>query len=222
MNQEVFVIVGKKPTPGFSKTRLSQDIGEERALLLSEAFLKDFLSALKKNQKNRKILFYGYSLDSDGENYFRNISREVGIQNFHYREQGRGDLLQRLQDIFKEIETQYQNPFIHLTGTDIPDFPFSHLEKIDLSKINIGPDRDGGYYYIGAKASDYGLFDLSQNLESRPNLYEKTLERIKELKRDIQVLSQWSDIDILRDLENCLKRSSKELIPHTHQAFFTS
>ena len=37
-----FVVVGKRPMRGFSKTRLAKELDEEMSFYLYEAFIKDF------------------------------------------------------------------------------------------------------------------------------------------------------------------------------------
>jgi len=219
--KELFVVVGKKPEKGVSKTRLSQSIGEDKATQIYQAFLKDFFTRLKKNTMI-PIIFFGSSTDGSAQEYFEELFRELGHNKLQYFDQPSGGLMERLVYIFKKIEKEYPGYFIHLTGTDIPDFPFQFLNTVDYEKVNIGPDCDGGYYYIGARASHHFLFEVPAELEGCHSLLDKTRTIIRNKNIKMNEFPGWSDVDTIDELQNCLKRSGSEIIPHTHKAYFSS
>jgi len=88
-----FVVIGKKPMRGFSKTRLAKEIGEERSLALYDAFIKDFFKNLESNQRES-----GFSKRNFGDvelfvtpsevqsvTYFEKTLSGVGLDNFRIR-----------------------------------------------------------------------------------------------------------------------------------------
>ena len=95
-----------------------------------------------------------------------------------------------------------KNCFVHLTGTDIPDFPFSELDKINgESDIYLGPDSDGGYYYVGAKSYYNDVFDIDVS-DGNSSVLQETLNLCQNKGYTTQLLKSWSDIDTLQDLKN--------------------
>ena len=54
--KKYFVVFGKEPIKGFSKTRLAEDLGEKASLRLYDAFIKDFFMNLKRAQEEDFIL----------------------------------------------------------------------------------------------------------------------------------------------------------------------
>ncbi|MDH5582073.1 MAG: DUF2064 domain-containing protein, partial [Bdellovibrionales bacterium] len=183
--KEVFVVVGKKPERGVSKTRLSQSVGEEKALKIYEAFLKDFFTRLKIHT-SFPILFFGSSNDGSGQSYFKELFNKLECHDIKYFDQPIGGLMERLTNIFKRVEKDYPGVFVHLTGTDIPDFPFKYLHEIDYEKVNLGPDDDGGYYYVGTKAKNHFLFELPAHLEGSESLLDKTKILIRNKNMGLQ------------------------------------
>lgn len=214
---EIFVVVGKLPLKGYSKTRLANGLGADKAQDIYKAMIFDFFSNFKKHQINKKFFFYGTPIEEITRTFFVDIFRALNIK-YEFEYQSLGPLFERLQKIFEmNIDS-----FIHVTGTDIPDFPFHFLNKvlIDENVVNLGPDEDGGYYYISSSSKNKELFSIPKDLEGKPNVLEATISKANELGLRVNLLPSWSDIDTLDDLEICLKRSPKELISHTHAAFF--
>jgi len=192
--QEVLAIIGKRPIKGFSKTRLAKDLGEDKALVLYRAFIDDFFKLIPKKYK---IYFFGTPNDAATKKYFQEITE----LNFFFQKEL--PFFARLKDIFKTIERlEGAECFVHLTGTDIPDFPFAELESVgEDADVYVGPDRDGGYYYIGAKSGRQDIFDISVADGSR-SVFTKTMQLCEEKGDRVRLLKEWSDIDTKADLEN--------------------
>jgi len=191
---EVLAIIGKRPIKGFSKTRLAKDIGEDKALQLYQCFIQDFFQSIPSKYK---VYLFGTPKDDQTKEYFSQFTNS----NFYFQDEL--PFFQRLSQIFKTIESiEGRECFIHLTGTDIPDFPFDRLDKIvDKERIYLGPDRDGGYYYLGAKSYYNDVFDIDANAGKSTVLHE-TLKLCGEKGYKTYLLDTWSDIDTLEDLRN--------------------
>jgi glycosyltransferase A (GT-A) superfamily protein (DUF2064 family) len=115
------------------------------------------------------------------------------------------------------------NHFIHLTGTDIPDFPFKLIEDYftlnkDKDDVIIGPDDDGGFYYIGMEAKNSSVFEIEEGVKrGKESVLTLILKRCHQLGLRVKILEKWSDIDNLNDLNKCLSRSHRNMIPNTYK-----
>ena len=84
-----------------------------------------------------------------------------------------------------------------LIGTDIPgmnapllDRAFELLEKHD---VVLGPAADGGYYLVGLSRSAPHLF--SGITWSRPDVFSRTLEKVRESGLSVAVVDTLPDLD---------------------------
>ncbi len=214
--KEIFAIIGKLPLRNFSKTRLAKEVGADLSIDLYSAFIKDFSFNLK-GSKFKKIYFFGTPNTAETKSHF--LKEFEGLDIFYFPQE-EIPFFQRLGKIFQTIKELEGESFIHLTGTDIPDFPFGELEKVtpDSNKVFLGPDKDGGFYYLGASSNHFEVFDF-KILDS---VLESICKKIRELGLEISHLKTWSDIDNLKGLLEALKRSPKEKISHTAAIFNSS
>jgi uncharacterized protein len=208
--RQVLAIFGKMPLKGFSKTRLSKDVGEEMALKLYGAFIKDFAQNLREFGYFESIYIFGSPDNLATENFFR---QEFLGFNIKYFPQSEIPFFSRLQEVFQKIKELEGDCFIHLTGTDIPDFPFDQLAGIEPMKntVYLGPDIDGGFYYVGAQAKSLDIFSF----QISGSILESISRTAKDLGYEVSHLKTWSDIDDLTDLEAALARAPQEKISHT-------
>ncbi|MFI5390571.1 MAG: hypothetical protein ACHQYQ_04345, partial [Bacteriovoracales bacterium] len=162
--------------------------------------------------KIKSIYIFGTPDTLDTKEYF---FREFSNFNINYFPQSELPFFQRLKDLFLKIREVEGECFIHLTGTDIPDFPFEEIEKINPrpNTIYLGPDIDGGFYYVGGEARFFDIFSFIPG----ENILERISKRIRDLGLEVSHLKTWSDIDDLRGLKVALERSSREKISHTRE-----
>ena len=223
-----FVVVAKMPKEGFSKTRLAKDLHYGDSEKLYDAFIKDFFLNYSKKVKGLEKIFGRLNLfitpKSEGpKNYFKKILEPLFLQDTQIDFQSERPFFLRLKDIFERMKIQNGNHFIHLTGTDIPDFPFKLIENyFSLSKgkddVIIGPDEDGGFYYIGMEAKNSSVFEIEEGIKrGRESVLTLILKRCRQLGLRVKVLEKWSDIDNLNDLNKCLNRSHRNVIPNTYE-----
>lgn len=208
--KQVLAIFGKMPLKGFSKTRLSKDIGEEQALKLYDAFIADFSHNLNQFNWFESIYLFGTPEGELTEEYFRS---KFSKSRINYFPQSDLPFFSRLEEVFRKIREVEGDCFIHLTGTDIPDFPFEEIPGIipRPNTIFLGPDIDGGFYYFGGEARFSEIF----NFEIKGSVLESITQRAQELGLEVSHLKTWSDIDDLAGLILVLERSSPEKISHT-------
>lgn len=220
--KQVFAVLGKRPVEGYSKTRLAAEVGEEPAYELYDSFITDFFSNYRKHTAKASLFFYGAPAISQTEDYFKLMFLKSQITDFQFYFQKEKPFFERLSDIFEDIRFRVGGEtFVHLTGTDIPDFPFSHIKKqnIDEADVFIGPDKDGGFYYLGSKASNEDIFSFTKEKKEDESVFEAIVSKCRNLDLKVKVLNEWSDIDTKDDLKNTLKRSSKEIVPQTTEVF---
>lgn len=208
--KQILVIFGKRPIKGFSKTRLSKDIGEDFALNLYDAFIKDFSHNLAKFNFFESIYIFATPDQIETQEYFIGEFSQFKIKYF-----SQSDLpfFCRLSEVFLKIKELEGDCFIHLTGTDIPDFPFEEIAGLipKPNTIYLGPDTDGGFYYVGGEAKLKDIFKF----EITGTILESIMQRVSSLGLEVFQLKTWSDIDDLVGLKACLSRSPREKISHT-------
>ena len=113
---------------------------------------------------------------------------------------------------------RHRHSYIHITGTDIPAFPYHFLPK-DLQDLVLGPAKDGGVYYLATLGRNGDLFAQRELYDSPPDQVFNTLLRLCEKKHlKYEVLKEWVDIDTDVDLRTCLNSLGKSVLPFTFMA----
>lgn len=220
--KQIFAVIGKMPVEGYSKTRLAADVGVEQAYELYEAFIADFFASYRKNTSNALLYFYGAPAIRQTKEYFQLAFLKNGITNFEFYFQKERPFFERLADIYEDVRFRIGGEtFVHLTGTDIPDFPFSYLKKINIDEADvlIGPDSDGGFYYLGSKAKNDEIFEFAKTMQEGQGVLDCLTSKCEALGLKVKLLNKWSDIDTINDLKTCIKRSSSDIIPQTSECF---
>lgn len=204
--KQVWAILGKSPIADFAKTRLAKDLGKEQALQAYRYFLEDFFEGLSQHSLNIPIFFFGTPTNEQTRNYFQNLFNQIRL-NIHFNFQDdQLSFFPRLKSMFEVIEGQFQEEvFIHLTGTDIPDFPFHFLTETKTEAADIGPDFDGGFYYLGVNSrfKDILLLDVS---DGQSSVYSSLIRRCEQFGLSINTLPEWGDIDTLADYRRFIQR----------------
>jgi len=216
--KQVFAVIGKRPVEGYSKTRLASEVGEEAAYELYDSFINDFFLNYKKHTAKAYLYFHGAPAIKQTEEYFRHMFLKCHIVDYEFSFQKEKPFFERLADIFEDVRFKDSGEtFVHLTGTDIPDFPFSHIkmQKIEEADVFIGPDNDGGFYYLGSKAKNDEIFSFYKEMKENDGVFDSLVAKCEQLGLKVKVLNQWSDIDTRSDLENCIERSNSSIIPKT-------
>ena len=207
---QAFCILGKLPKKGFSKTRLAEKIGEPAALEIYQALLRDFFSHYQKEASSIPLLFYGTPETLETKLYFIDLIKKFPQIHFHFLFQDELPFFKRLEKIF----LSHRDCYLHLTGTDIPQFPYKTLPfygEIDENEVVIGPDRDGGFYYFGTWGKNGKVFSSPQFLEkSSEFVFETLLQLCRENGLKVRLLNEWFDVDTIFDLERALFQFDSE------------
>ncbi len=182
------------------KTRLAAAIGDERALAVYEAMLRELIGSIGDSTPDTEIEFlWAPTPGANGEALRRAFAHHaVAMQT------GR-DLSERLSMAFSERFFFHRTEKIIAIGVDDPALPRELIDHafalLDSCEYVIGPAADGGYYLIGCRA---GVFDpeVFEGIEwGTASVLPSTLEKIRATGRSLAVLPERYDIDTVEDLE---------------------
>jgi rSAM/selenodomain-associated transferase 1 len=196
--QEQLIVFTRYPEPGTTKTRLVESLGERGAAELQRKLAEHTLSQVRHLLQIRQvepiIYFAGGSI--------------IQMQNWlgtdlHYREQGCGDLGQRLQLACAAAFKQGIKRLV-IVGADCPGLRAYHMNQAldTLLQVDLvlGPATDGGYYLIGIKRENKTLFAGIQ--WGTETVLAATVKAGKELGLSIELLDTLSDVDRPEDLKH--------------------
>ncbi len=192
MTDGKLIIFLKNPEIGQVKTRLARQIGNEAAL---EVYFKLIVMTREvANRVSRDKAVY-YSRYADREDSWDNKKYSKHLQ--------RGDSLgDRMHHAVQEVLSEGYEKVV-LIGSDVygltPEVIEQAFELLDNNDVVIGPARDGGYYLIGMKEANAGLFDLKY--WSTPNVFSETVKRIRGQSLRYAQTPLLNDIDELEDLK---------------------
>ena len=190
------VILTKTPQPGQSKTRLVPPLSYAEAADLARALLLDQLENLARFDAAR--LFIAFTPEN-AAGFFESFIAQ-GFTSFAQRG---GSLGERMSHAFEHLfASNFEN--IILVGSDLPTLParlfqqaYAWLEKsVD---VVLGPSVDGGYYLIGMNRMITAIFDDIR--WSSAAVLSQTIQKLEDLGVKHRLLSEWYDIDTVKDLE---------------------
>jgi rSAM/selenodomain-associated transferase 1 len=199
------VIMTKEPVAGRTKTRLTPVLSPADAARLYEALLCDTIALVSGVRRVRVALAV-------------TPASAVG----RWRPPGAADALllpvdgATLGDCLAEATRQaFDAGFSRVIAinSDGPTLPAVRIEEADilLASIDVvvGPSEDGGYYLIGMRRPDAGLFrHIAWSSEA---VLSQTLDRAAALGRSVAVLAPWYDVDTPADVERL--RAELALLP---------
>jgi len=203
------LVFARLPEPGRVKTRLASAIGDERALVVYEAMLRELMASIGESTPETEIEFlWAPTPNANGATLRRAFAHHtVAMQTGN-------DLSERLSMAFSERFFFHRTEKIIAIGVDDPVLPRSLIEDafgiLDSCEYVIGPATDGGYYLIGCRALafDPEVFD---GIEwGTPRVLGATTRKIRELGVTMALLPERYDIDTVEDLER-FEREHHEL-----------
>lgn len=190
------IIFLKYPEKGKVKTRLADDIGNEKALLIYKKLVSKLLNQIDSNNYDISIYFYPESKKNE-------VKKWINLPEIKHLAQSGDDLGIRMLNAFKDsISLKYAKTVI--IGTDCLEINNNIISKsfhlLDNSDLVLGPATDGGYYLIGLKSVVETIFqDIHWSTEK---VLKQTINKAKEIKLSYKFLDFLSDIDTLEDLNN--------------------
>lgn len=187
-------IAAKAPRPGLVKTRLARTIGQEAAVALYIAFLRDLAGRF-----SRKGLEATWFISPD--DCWSEIAEATGIAgSTPVVGQGPGSWGERQDRLFEAAARRGENPVV-LIGSDSPQISFDYVQgafaQLEEHDVVMGPVQDGGYCLLGMR----GYHDV---LAGVPMSHPQVLDAIRSraLSRGLSVaLLPWTfDVDEIEDL----------------------
>jgi hypothetical protein len=190
-----FVIFGRYPLPGLSKTRLIPALGRYGAADLQRRITETTVKKVRTLGKRERL---DIQFCFEGANEFK-LRRWLGNE-ISYSRQEDSDLGTRMQAPFESSFAAGYHQVL-LLGTDVPDFGEDHLRQalgaLEHYDIVLGPSTDGGYWLIGCKRP----IDLFHGIAwDQKTVREQTLSIARSLDLTVFELAPLSDIDTISDL----------------------
>lgn len=189
--ENLLLIFTKNPVAGKVKTRLANDLGNQKALDIYKFLIDHTVKFTSKVNASKQV----YYSDSVTENDI--WSNEL----FEKRKQEGVDLGMRMQHAFN---TGFQNRYgkIIIIGSDMYDIDSEVIDKAFLQLDNhdyvIGPAQDGGYYLFGMKSLNSDVF---KNKEwGTSSVLKDTLKDLDGHK--VAMLETRNDVDLLDDIKD--------------------
>jgi rSAM/selenodomain-associated transferase 1 len=186
--REVILVFQKNPELGKVKTRLAVDLGAEKALRIYQ-FLVQKTHEVLKGLSQEKLIYHSDFLPSE----------EWSFPQLHKLQRG-GDLGEKMKNAFEEaFDLGFEK--VVIIGTDCAELTEGILIKafdaLDHADLVIGPAADGGYYLLGMKKKNPGLFDTIA--WSTSSVLAQTLEIAQKNTLSFDLLPILHDIDEEKD-----------------------
>lgn len=190
--------MAKVPRPGAVKTRLEAVLSPELCADLALALLFD---ALAKSQRIGEEPIIAFFPPGDKALMTKLLGPEVRLVP-----QSGGTLGERM---FSAFDFAFSNgaDSVVMIGTDSPTFPADYIEQAfsfleTESDVVLGRTSDGGFYLVGLRRLDAGLF---ANVRwSSPNTFDDVYRNAADLNLHLREVPAWYDIDEPQDLKRMI------------------
>ena len=156
-SSQSLILFTRLPILGKTKTRLVPHIGEEGALQIHWAILKDFSALWKKLERKEKsvslLLFYDIprSIAKEQWETALNCLKTLFPKASFQRQEGK-DIFDKMENAFL-YSFSLGSSFSYLVGADIPFMEKAHFQRVFAlgrkGKQVLGASLDEGYYGIG-------------------------------------------------------------------------
>ena len=204
---ERLLVFARVPELGRVKTRLARSIGDERALELYQAMIRDTLQSIGRPTAEQDIeVVWAPTTAANGET-LRDAFGDLALAM-----QTGATLGDRMSMAFSERFFFHRTEKIVAIGVDDPLIPrrliddaFGLLESCDWV---IGPAADGGYYLIGCRSGAFDVEVFADMEWGTARVLPETIARIRAWKHTLAMLPERSDIDVEEDLRDFANRES--------------
>ena len=186
----------KTPRPGQVKTRLRPVLTDSQCVALATCFLRDTVGKAL-NLLPRVIVAFS---PSDGRNEIAKLLPDNTI----LLEQEGNNLGERMSAAFSFAQEKGFSPILTI-GADSPTLPPDYIkatlalfQKV-ATKTVLGKAQDGGYYLIGLRQAERGIF---ANVEwSSAQVFAQTAANARRIYSCApEILPVWYDVDTPADL----------------------
>ena len=192
----LLIIFVKNSVLGKVKTRIANEIGDEKALELYNC-LKQHTAEISSLDEVEKWVFYADFIEQ--HDFF---SESVFVK----KQQADQEFGMRLQAAFDEGFAAGHDKIV-LICSDCYELNSAHIREafrlLDHKEAVLGPAFDGGYYLIGLRKMYSVLFD--EKSWSTNSVLSDTIEDLNSLEISYDLLEPLSDIDLAADIPNDLR-----------------
>ncbi len=193
----VVLVVAKAPVPGYAKTRLAVDVGNDAAADIAAAALLDTLEVV-----NRLGVLSVVALTGDLTRAARRRDLEQALARHRRIEQRGGELGQRLAAAHSDTAQLTRADAIVQVGMDTPqltpDLIGEALVALAEADAAIGAATDGGWWCLGV--TDAGLAQCLASVPmSQSDTGEKTYHALRRQRAKVIRLPVLTDVDTARD-----------------------
>lgn len=181
------------------KTRLAADIGDDAALQVYQAMLRELLQSIGRSTEETEIeVLWAPTEAANGERLRAAFGdRSLAVQTG----ESLGD---RLSMSFSERFFFHRTHKIIAIGVDDPRLgreTIAHaFALLDACDWVVGPATDGGYYLIGCRGQAFDVEIFSDIEWGTPSVFAATMNKIRGWGSTVAVLPMRSDIDVSDDL----------------------
>jgi uncharacterized protein len=201
------LVFARVPERGRVKTRLAAELGDDRALELYRAMVRDTLQSIGQPTGDLEIeVVWAPTSAADGAT-LRRAFGEVALAM-----QTGATLGDRMSMAFSERFFFHRTQKIVAIGVDDPLIPraliddaFALLESCDWV---VGPASDGGYYLIGCRGAAFDVDAFTDMEWGTARVLAETVGRIRSWSHTLAVLPERSDLDVTDDLRSFAARES--------------
>lgn len=193
------LVFARLPERGAVKTRLAADIGDDRALAVYEAMLRDTLRSIGGSNDETEVEVMWAPTDAADAGTLAQAFGETSVAM-----QTGETLGDRLSMAFSERFFFHRTERIIAVGVDDPTIPrplidtaFALLESCDWV---VGPATDGGYYLIGCRGPAFDNDAFQEIAWGTSSVFTTTIAKIRSWERNVAVLPVRTDIDTAEDL----------------------
>jgi rSAM/selenodomain-associated transferase 1 len=199
MNRNVLIIFIKYPAAGMVKSRLALDLGEKRAAEIYRQLAETVVANVTPRPAENAYDVILCCAPDAAEQAFKEWFPCHGL----FSPQQGSDLGERMSNAFLHaFDIGYTKAL--LIGSDCPDLSPEILAQgfalLDAHNIVLGPAHDGGYYLIGLRRLEPGLFcGMDWGTE---RVLQQTLDKISDAGLTVALLPQLRDIDRIEDFRH--------------------
>ena len=197
--RSALIIFMKYPEAGRVKTRLSREIGDEKALYVYQKLARRTLGVASdfKHTHEKIDLFLFYDPPERKIPFMKSYPGP-----WEFIPQIDGHLGHRMQAAFHHVfRTGYRQTV--LIGTDIADIGERDIhdafQALSVNRAVLGPALDGGFYLIGLSSMVDNVFNFSS--WSTPSVFERTIDCFESAHIKVTTVNQRKDIDKNQDLQ---------------------
>jgi uncharacterized protein len=194
--KNTLVIFVKYPEPGKVKSRIASHLGGEKAAEIYSLMAETIIKQVTNPDTHETVIFF------DPPERENEIMDWLGSNRHSYERQEGATIGEKMSNALLSVFSKGAEKAV-LIGTDVPgitvDTITAAFDRLNETDVVLGPAEDGGYYLIGMRKSDPGLFrdiNWSTNI-----VLSQTINRINELGLGYNFLETLRDVDTCDDID---------------------